>query len=101
MHQGGKQVGMEDSSELERIRLDKLQALQENGVDSFPARVERTHTTREAIVAYESAEEGSTVPATVVGRIRSIREMGKVTFTHIEDGDGQLQLFLRKDDLCL
>ena len=35
----------------------------------------------------------------LVGRIRSLRPMGKITFAHIEDGEGRIQLFLRANDV--
>jgi lysyl-tRNA synthetase class 2 len=90
---------MADWNKLEQIRLEKMRALESQGVDPFPSSVTRTHTSDEAISAFEEAEESETVEATVVGRIRSIREMGKVIFTHIEDGEGKLQLFFRQNDL--
>jgi lysyl-tRNA synthetase class 2 len=46
------------------------------------------------------AKGGETaVQATVVGRIRSLRAMGKITFAHIEDGAGRVQIFLRANDI--
>lgn len=89
-------------SEIERTRLEKLAKLQAQGVDAFPPRVERTHTTAEAIQAFTSLENTADAPeihATLVGRIRSIRVMGKIVFAHIEDGHGTIQLFLRANDI--
>jgi lysyl-tRNA synthetase class 2 len=86
-------------SELERVRLEKLNRLREAGMEPYPRRTTRTHTSQEAIAAYEDAKEGEEVVVTVAGRLRSIRKMGKSTFAHIEDGDGQLQLYLRRDDV--
>ncbi len=89
-------------SEIERTRLNKLEALQQQGHDPFPARVQRTHTTQEALAAFEAIEsqaDAAPVQAALVGRIRSIRQMGKLIFAHIEDGYGRLQLFLRADTL--
>ena len=84
-------------TELERQRVEKLERLQARGVEPYPRRVKRTHTVAEAIAALEVAEaaggEGPCV--TVAGRLRSMRVMGKVTFAHIEDGSGSIQLFLR------
>ena len=37
--------------------------------------------------------------AIVAGRLRSIREMGKTIFAHLEDGDGKLQLYFQADEL--
>lgn len=84
---------------LEEQRLEKLARLEAQGIDPYPLRVERTHTTREAIAAFESAAEGDTVHVTVCGRLMSLRDMGKTVFAHISDEHGRLQLFLRRDDL--
>ena len=91
-----------DYSELERGRLEKLQQLRAKGVEPFPPRVERTHTSAQAIAAFERLEKKKSkrsVSATLVGRVRSTRIMGKIIFAHIEDGHGSLQLFLRANDI--
>lgn len=90
---------MAEWNKLEQVRLEKMRALEARGEQPFPARVTRTHTTAQAIEAFERTTEEQKVEASVVGRIRSIREMGKVIFAHIEDGAGKLQLFLRQNDL--
>ena len=93
---------MAEYTELERRRLEKVQSLRKQGIDPYPPRAERTHTSQEAISAFEEAEklgEGQPVEATLVGRIRSMRPMGKVSFAHIEDGAGRVQLFLRANEL--
>ena len=87
---------------LEKIRIEKLERLRAKGIEPYPNRVERTHTNLEAIQAFEAAEAAGddiVIQATLVGRIRSIRPMGKVTFAHIEDGHARVQTFLRANDL--
>jgi len=89
-------------SNLEKVRLEKADQLREQGIDPYPAHSERSHFTREAIQEFESSESSGkeqVVPATLVGRIRSLRTMGKITFAHIEDGTGRVQLFFRLNDL--
>ena len=89
-------------SNLEKIRLQKVERLRAQGIEPYPTRAERTHTSREAIEALEQAEasgELGPVKATLVGRLRSMRTMGKITFAHIEDGYGRVQLFLRANDI--
>lgn len=84
-------------SNLELIRLKKLEQLRAMGIDPYPPRAERTHTSREAVAAFEASQAaggGEPVRATLAGRLRSMRPMGKITFAHIEDGDGRVQLFL-------
>ncbi len=88
-------------TDLEQQRVEKLERLRARGVEPYPRRVERTHTIAEALAALEAAEaagkEGPQV--TVTGRLRSMRVMGKVTFAHIEDEGGSIQLFLRTQDV--
>ncbi len=89
-------------SNLERIRLEKVHALRQQGIEPYPTRASRTHTSREIIRLYEQAEAGDApvhLTATLAGRLRSMRPMGKITFAHIEDGDGRIQIFLRADEL--
>jgi lysyl-tRNA synthetase class 2 len=90
---------MAELTDLERIRLEKLNRLRDIGMEPFPRQTTRTHTTQEAIQSFEDAKKGEEVKATVVGRLRSIRKMGKTIFAHIEDGAGRLQLYFRSDDL--
>jgi lysyl-tRNA synthetase class 2 len=86
-----------DRSELQKVRLKKLEMLRNAGIDAYPSRVDITHTTSEALAEFEQGKEG--VHAKVGGRIRSIREMGKSSFAHIEDSFGKLQLYFKKDNL--
>ncbi len=89
-------------SNLEKIRLEKLERLRAQGVEPYPTRAERTHTSQQAIRLFEQAESASgdePVAVTLAGRLRSMRPMGKITFAHIDDGDGRVQLFLRANDV--
>jgi lysyl-tRNA synthetase class 2 len=78
-------------------RIAKLSAWREQGLDPYPARTERTHSAAEALVALEGAAEGAEVRVAVVGRLMSIRNMGKSTFAHLQDGSARLQVYLRRD----
>ena len=88
-------------TELERQRVEKLERLRARGIESYPRRVKRTHTIAEALTALEAAEAAGQPgdQVAVTGRLRSMRVMGKVTFAHIEDGSGSIQLFLRIQDV--
>lgn len=92
----------EKYTSLEKNRLEKIARLREQGVEPYPTRVERTHTSQEAIDAlaeWEKADSQPEVQATLVGRIRSMRPMGKLAFAHIEDGFGRIQLFIRMNEV--
>lgn len=97
---------MTEYTSLEKIRLEKIEELRKQGVEPYPTRAERTHTSAQVITAFETAEKAAPegtppveVKATLTGRIRAARAMGKLTFAHIEDGDGRIQLFLRMNEL--
>lgn len=97
---------MTEYTHLEKIRLQKIEELRAEGFEPYPTRAERSHTSQQAIAALNAAEanapEGQPadeVKATLTGRIRATRPMGKLTFTHIEDGAGKIQLFLRVNEL--
>jgi lysyl-tRNA synthetase class 2 len=87
------------TDKLTQVRLEKLDRLRKEGLDPYPARVNRTHTSSAAVDAFEAASKDEEVRVAVAGRLRSIREMGRTAFAHIEDGDGRLQLYLREDEL--
>ena len=90
-----------DLNNLEQQRVEKLERLRTAGMEPYPRRVQRTHTTQEARRAYEAAESTESAPPTitVAGRLVSIRVMGRVAFAHLEDESGKLQLFLRRNEL--
>ena len=90
---------MPELSDLERQRYIKLERIRERGLDPYPARVQRTHTAAEAIRAFEADEGIAEEEVKLVGRLRSIRVMGRATFAHIEDGSGRIQIYLREDVL--
>ncbi|HUG34340.1 MAG TPA: lysine--tRNA ligase [Anaerolineales bacterium] len=91
---------MTDYTTLEKIRLQKLEELRAEGVEPFPTRAKRTHLSAEAIAEFESKESSSAeVKAILAGRIRATRAMGKVSFAHIEDGAGKVQLFFRANEV--
>jgi lysyl-tRNA synthetase class 2 len=90
-------------SDIEKLRLKKLDALRDKGINPFPARVERSHNNLEVIQLFEKEEKNGDkakpIKASLTGRLRSQRSMGKIIFANIEDSSGAVQLFLRKDDL--
>ena len=117
-----EQNGRDYAAELnlgdqQRQRLAKLNELRAAGIDPYPPRSHRSHTASGATAVFEEWEaaqaavgseqeaEGEqsepTQPpqVTVVGRLRLKRPGGKVTFAHLEDESGRLQLFFRVNDL--
>ena len=80
----------------ERIRRQRLDKLREVGLDPYPSRVHRTKTVAGYLEAFDQVN-ASQEEVTLVGRIRTIRRHGGLTFAHIEDGSGKIQLVFHKD----
>ena len=87
----------EELAEQARIRREKLQKLVEGGSNPF-AKV-AYDVTENSLSVKESFEklEGKTV--SLAGRLMSRRIMGKASFSHISDREGQIQIYIRRDDV--
>lgn len=84
---------------LEEQRLEKLARLKEAGIEGYPLRAERTHTTTEALAAFAALGEEAAPTVTVCGRLVSMRDMGKTVFAHVADGYGRIQLFVHREEV--
>ncbi len=85
----------QDINEIVRIRREKLQTLVDEGKDPFAqVRFDRTADSAKILSCFEELE--GTVQ-TIAGRIISKRIMGKASFFHILDGEGQIQGYARRD----
>ena len=83
--------------DLLQIRRDKLTALQEAGQDPFQQTRFDFNCTTGKVRAEFDALENTTVR--LAGRMMSKRVMGKVSFCDLQDRDGRLQLYVRRDEL--
>ena len=87
----------EELAEQARIRREKLQKLSEEGGNPF-VKV-NYDVTENSLSVKENFEklEGKTV--SLAGRLMSRRIMGKASFSHISDREGQIQIYVRRDDV--
>ena len=84
-------------SEQEIIRRQKLQALIDAGQNPYElTRFDVSHHSREVIDRFD-ALEGQSV--SLAGRMTSRRVMGKASFAHLLDGQGDIQIYVTRDDL--
>jgi lysyl-tRNA synthetase class 2 len=90
--------GMTNLEKIRKVRLKKLENLKKAGINCYPAKVLRTYTNREALDKFGQLSKGKK-KISLVGRIRSIREHGGSCFCHIEDGSGQIQIYLKQDKI--
>ncbi|MEJ2540064.1 MAG: lysine--tRNA ligase [Gemmatimonadota bacterium] len=96
----------EELSQVLRVRREKLAALRERDIDPFAYRFDRSHRSAAAIALFEEREAAGDLPedghadtVAVGGRIVAWRSMGRSAFAHIEDGNGRIQLYFKKNVL--
>jgi lysyl-tRNA synthetase class 2 len=92
-------------------RLAKTAQIRAQGIDPYPARFDRTHTSVEATKLFEYAEvmasngvgDDTEHPRTetvrVAGRVMARRGMGKAAFIDLKDGHGTIQAFARQNTM--
>ena len=81
-------------------RIQRLYDLREQGINPYPNTAERTHTIAEVLEHFdEFQQQEADGNFTLVGRIRLIRRLGKITFVTFEDGTGRIQAYFAINDL--
>ena len=95
-----QELSAQQLSELLQIRRDKLDALREAGKDPFEiTKYDITAYSGDIKANFVDPPEGeeSTVTVSMAGRIMSKRGMGKASFADLQDKQGRIQLYVRKD----
>ncbi len=89
--------GSQERNEILRLRREKLKELQENGKDPFQITKFDVSAHSTDVTKNFEALEGQLV--SVAGRIMTKRVMGKASFCHIQDREGQIQCYVTRDHL--
>ena len=82
--------------EIINFRLQKLKKLRESGIDPYPHNFKRSNYSSELKDDFDSYENKDVV---IAGRIMALRKMGKASFFHLEDLNGRIQVYIKKDDV--
>ena len=86
-----------NQSEQTRIRIGKLNKLMEEGRNPYEiTKFDQTHHSDEIIANYDALEDQT---VTIAGRMIARRIMGKASFATILDRNGQIQIYVRRDDV--
>jgi len=86
----------EDLNELMKVRREKLAEVREKGIDPYGHKYIRTNLAAEIYDGF-AAFDGQEV--SLAGRIMAKRVMGKASFAHIQDISGQVQIYVRLNDV--
>tara|TARA_R110001599_G_scaffold69410_3_gene195375 strand:- start:149713 stop:151257 length:1545 start_codon:yes stop_codon:yes gene_type:complete len=90
-------------SEQEEIRREKLTELNKLGVNPYPYSFDVTHSSKqilaeESLIRDEESNPESEV-VSVAGRVMTRRIMGKAAFFNLQDSEGTIQIYIRRDDV--
>lgn len=90
-------------SEQEEIRREKLNQLNELGVNPYPYSFEVTHYSNnikadDSLIRDEEKNPESDIVA-IAGRVMTRRIMGKAAFFNLQDAEGTIQVYIRRDDV--
>ena len=93
----GNSAAPQDLNQLRKVRREKLANLVAEGKNPFEiVTYDQDHHTREILDNYE-AFEGKEV--SIAGRLMQKRVMGKASFANVQDRDGNIQIYVSRDDL--
>ena len=97
MSENNNNAPVQDLSEILQVRRDKLSAMRESGNDPFVKTKYDVDAHSMQIKGDFESFEGKTV--SIAGRIIARRIMGKASFVSLRDGEGDIQLYVRRDDV--
>ena len=81
--------------ELRKVRREKLATLQADGKDPFQiTKYDVSHRSGEIKAKFDELENQN---VSIAGRLMSKRVMGKASFAHVLDFDGQIQVYASRD----
>ena len=92
-----EQSDVHELNELMKRRREEHDALRNAGINPYPYSFDRTAYSQEILDSFKDDQPPRDV--SIAGRIMSLRRMGKASFFHIQDPQGRIQVYLRKDDL--
>ena len=87
-----------DLNEQMQVRLDKMHKIEEKGLKPFGYRYEYTHRSGDVKEQFDVLSEAET-EVKLAGRVMAIRGHGKTCFMDMQDKDGRIQVYVRKDVL--
>lgn len=82
--------------EIRENRKNKSKRLKESGIDPYPIEIKRTCEISEALRDFDLISKGEK-EIILVGRMKTIRTHGGLTFIDFEDGTGKIQGLIAKD----
>jgi len=87
-------------NEQERNRRDSLTAMRQLGIEPYPAEAFDVNTNTREIKSDYKQELGNFKDVKIAGRIMSRRIMGAAAFIELQDEQGKIQVYIKRDEIC-
>lgn len=88
-------------SEQEQLRREKLAELIMMGIEPYPAPLYPINSNSATIKSnFNETNKEQFADISIAGRIMSVRDMGKANFAVIQDSQGRIQLYIKRDEIC-
>lgn len=87
-------------TDQQKQRRESLKAIKDMGVDPYPAEGFDVNTTTQEIQENFSEDLENFQDVSIAGRLMGKRGKGKVIFAELQDAQGRVQLYFRRDDIC-
>jgi lysyl-tRNA synthetase class 2 len=85
---------------MDEIRLQKVEALRELGIEPYPTEPFPINTTAAEILRYYPQQKLDFKSVRLAGRLWRKRIMGKASFAVLRDETGDIQLYFQRDDFA-
>jgi len=85
---------LEEYSDLLKLRREKINTLQDLKINPYTYKFDVTHQSNRILENFDKLENEN---VSIAGRIMSVRLMGKAAFFHLQDSEGKIQVYIRKD----
>ncbi|MCU7499950.1 MAG: lysine--tRNA ligase [Ignavibacteria bacterium] len=86
----------EDINTLVKRRLEELDELQKRNLEAYAYEFDVNAYSNDIKSEFQ---EGTEKNVRIAGRLMAVRRMGKASFAHIQDQQGRIQIYLKKDDI--
>lgn len=91
---------MAELSEQELIRRNSLNELKKLGINPYPADLYEVNATSSDIHTQFPNDNTLFQNVSIAGRIMSRRIMGAASFVELQDANGRIQLYIKRDEIC-
>jgi lysyl-tRNA synthetase class 2 len=91
---------IQELSEQEILRREKLNEIRSLGIDPYPADEFTVNVNAADIKENYERDKLNYKDISFAGRIMSIRDMGKAAFAVLQDSTGRIQIYIKRDEVC-